>query len=76
MASREQKSVGWLEIGTALFFCLAILTVVWVIFRAPVGLLYRAARTAETGTLWKLTAWGEYFTYTPGKDLSIESSFV
>lgn len=35
MAPREQKSVGWLEIGTALFFCLAILTVVWVIFRAP-----------------------------------------
>lgn len=76
MASREQKSVGWLEICTALFFCLAILTVVWVIFRAPVGLLYRAARTAETGTLWKLTAWGDYFTYTPGKELSIESIFL
>jgi hypothetical protein len=76
MASREQKSVGWLEICTALFFCLAILTVVWVIFRQPVGLLYRAARTAETGTLWKLTAWGEYFTYTPGKELSIQSIFL
>ena len=48
MAPREQKSIGWLEICTALFFCLAILTVVWVIFRAPVGLLYRAARMAET----------------------------
>ena len=76
MAPREQKSVGWLEIGTALFFCLAILTVVWVIFRAPVGMLYRAARTAETGTLWKLTAWGDYFAYTPGKDLSIQSIFL
>lgn len=76
MAPREQKSVGWLEICTALFFCLAILTVVWVIFRAPVGLLYRAARTAETGTLWKMTAWGDYFAYTPGKELSIQSIFL
>lgn len=76
MAPREQKSIGWLEICTALFFCLAILTVVWVIFRAPVGLLYRAARMAETVGLWKLTAWGDYFTFTPGKELSIQSIFV
>ncbi|WPE24118.1 hypothetical protein [Shinella zoogloeoides] len=33
--------------------------------RADKDALSRGSRAAETGTLWKLTAWGDYFAYTP-----------
>ena len=74
--AQNQKSVGWLEVGVAMFFVLAMLTVMWVVLRAPIGFLYRHARIAETGGLWGWTAWGQYFADVLPQNYSVESIFI
>lgn len=74
--SQNQKSIGWLEVSVAMFFVLAMLTVLWVVLRAPIGFLYHHARLAETGGLWGMTAWGQYFAKVLPKNYAVESIFV
>lgn len=74
--SQNQKSIGWLEVSVAMFFVLAMLTVLWVVLRAPIGFLYHHARLAETGGLWGMTAWGQYFAKVLPKNYAVESIFI
>lgn len=76
MANNNQKTVGWIEMSVAMFFCMAVLVMLWVVFRGEIGILYRAARSAETLGLWRLSSWGGYFTGTPPKEYALHSIFI